>query len=206
MSGRDRADACNVTWVTPRHVIVAGLVAAALAGLGIQWSTFHAPVTREWGWLYSSEKWDVVKSSLARRGFDPASVKVVTATTLTNGQQFAIIGGRTNTGRTCLVVARGTAIGATICRISKPIMVFYARDTCTTCSPNGTPMTTLSILGLIRGDVSVTVSEAGHEGGLGGVPAGIGVAFNSNFVSGRERLRARDASGRVLASFSLRHP
>jgi hypothetical protein len=207
MLRRDPADACTVTWITPRHVIVAGLVACALAGLGIQWSTFHPPVTREWGWLYSSEKWDVVKASFARRGFDPDSVKVLTATTLTNGRQFAIISGRTGTGRTCLVVARGTAIGATICRISKPVMVFYARDTCNICAPDGTPMKTLSILGLIRGDVTITVSERGREGGLGGVPAGIGSAFNVTFGSGTERvLRARNATGRVLASFSLRHP
>jgi hypothetical protein len=200
MSRRDLADPSTVTWVTTRHVIVAVVVACALAGLGNAWPTYHAPVTREWEWLYSSAKWDEVKANSARRGFAPYSVHVVTATALANGRQFAIIGGRTSTGRTCLAVARGTAIGAPICRISKPVMVFYASDT------GKAPVKSFSILGLIRSDVTVTVSERGHEGGLGAVPAEIGFAFNSDVVSGSERLRARDAGGRVLANFSLRQP
>ena len=57
----------------------------------------------------------------------------------------------------------------------------------------------------IRGDVTATVSESGRESGLGSVPAGIGFAFNSSFVNGSERIRARNARGRVLASFLLRH-
>jgi hypothetical protein len=201
----DRADATNVTWVTARYVIVAVVAVSALAVLGIAWPTYHAPVTRQWAWLYPSEKWDVVKANSARRGLAPDSVHVVTATTLTNGRQFAIIGGRTATGRSCVAVARGTAVGAAICRISKPVMVFYAPDICTTCSPAGTPMRTLSVLGLIRRGVTVTVIAQGHEGGVGAVPADMGFAFNSNFVGGGERLRARDAGGRVLASFVL-HP
>ena len=114
-----------MAWVTTRGVIAAALLACLLAGLGVVWSTFQTPVTREWGSLYSSQEWDVVQASFARRGFAADSVYVVTATTLADGRQFAIVGGRTSTGRTCLAVARGTALGATICRISKPIMVFY---------------------------------------------------------------------------------
>lgn len=206
MARRDRADGSAVTRVPTRHLILPGILICALIGLGILWSTFHAPlVTGPWGSLYSSSNWDVVKANFARRGFDPESVHVVTAATLTNGQQFAIVGG-TKSGHPCVAVARGTAIGATICRISKPVMVFYASDTCAACSPGGNPVRTLSVLGLIRGDVTVTWADQGHEGGLGGVPAGIGVAFNSSFVSRSERIRARDATGRVVASFLLRQP
>jgi hypothetical protein len=176
-------------------VIVAVVVASGLAVLGIAWPTYDAPVTQPWGWFYSSEKWDEVKANAVRRGFVPDTVHMVTATTLADGRQLAIIGGRTDTGRTCVAVARGTAIGAAICRISKPVMLFYARDT----SPK-----TFSILGLIRSDVTVTVIQGGHEGGVGAVPADIGKVFNTSFGRGSVRLRARDANGRVLASFSLR--
>jgi hypothetical protein len=204
MLRRDRADASAVTWFAPRHLILPAVLVCALAGLGILWSTFNAPVVdAPWAGLYSSEKWDVVKADFSHRGFDSDSVHVVTATTLANGRQFAIIGGMKD-GHACVAVARGTAIATTICRISKPVMVFYAPDTCAPCSPGGPPKKTLSVLGLIRGDVTVTVSAQGHEGGLGGVPAGIGFAFNSSFASGSERIRARDASGRVVASFFLR--
>jgi hypothetical protein len=180
------------------------VVACALAGLGIFWPTYHAPVTQPWGWLYSSEKWDTVKASFARRGFERDSVHVVTATTLANGRQFALLGARKDDGHSCLAVARGTAIGAMICRISKPVMLFSAPDLCAACSPAGTPpMKTLSILGVIRSDVMVTVIQNGHEGGLGAVPADIGFAFNSNFTSSNLRVRARDAGGRVLGTFSV---
>lgn len=178
-----------VARVTARHVIVAGLAGCVLAGLAIVWSTFHAPVTTPWGWLYPAEKWDDVKTSFTRRGFEPGSVHVVTATTVANGRQFALIGARTETGHTCLAVARGTSLGATICRISKPVMVFYARDT-------------RSILALVRGDVTVTMISQGREGGIAAVPTGIGFAFNSSFIHRGDRLRARDAAGRVLANIT----
>ncbi len=183
------ADAGSVNRVTPHHVVVAGFLASVLVGLAILWSTFHVPVDRPWGWLYSAEKWDAVRTSFARRGFQPGSVHVVTATTLADGRQFALIGARTDTGRTCVAVARGTSIGATICRISKPVMVFYARE------PR-------SILALVRGDVTVTMISQGHEGGIAAVPTGIEFAFNSSFIHPGDRLRARDAAGRVLANIT----
>jgi hypothetical protein len=191
-----------VTWVAPRHVIAAVLVACALTVLGIAWPTYHPPVKRQWEWLYSSEKWDVVKANAARRGFAPDSIHVVTATTLSNGGRFAIIGGRTEAGRPCLAVARGVSIGTAICRISKPVMIFSAPDLCAPCSPGKPPTKVVSVLGLIRSDVTVNVVDHGREGGLGAVPADIGFVFNSNFARANVRFRARDASGRVLSDFS----
>jgi hypothetical protein len=193
-----------VARVTARHLIVAGIVASVLAGLAIVWSTFHAPVTAPWGWLYSSKQWDVVKTTFARRGFEPDSVQVVTATRLANGQgqQFAMIGARSSTGHTCLAVARGTAVGATICHIAKPMLVFYARDTCAACSPDGVPMKIRSILGLARGDVTVTAISQGREGGLAVIPTAIGFAFQAGFMRSGDRLRARDAAGRELANIT----
>ena len=155
-----------------------------------------------WG-LYSSEKWDVVATSFAHRGFARDSVRIITATGLANGQAFALIGGRSKAGRTCFAVARGVALGSTICRISKPVIVFFAPDTCAPCSPGGPPLKTRSILALVRGDVTVTMISQGHESGIGVVPAGAGFAFNSSFPRNGDRLRARDAAGRVLASITF---
>jgi hypothetical protein len=155
-----------------------------------------------WG-LYSSAKWDAVAVRFTRRGFVRDSVRIVTAAQLANGQPFALLGARSKAGRTCFAVGRGIVLGATICRISKPLMVFSARDTCAACSPGGPVLKTRSILGLVRSDVTATMISQGRESGLGVVPAGPGFAFNTSFVPGA-RLRARDASGRVLASITFR--
>jgi hypothetical protein len=198
---RGPADGRTVTSVTPRHVIVAVFLGGILVALAVVWSTFHAPVDRPWGWLYSSKQWNVVNAAFARRGFETSSVDVVTATMLANGQQFALLGARSNTGHSCVAVARGTAIGAPICRMSKPIVVFYARDTCSPCA-TGLPAKSLSVIGLIRGDVTVTSISQGRESGMSVIPSGIGFAFNSSFVRRGDRLRARNAAGDVLATIT----
>jgi hypothetical protein len=197
-----RADAGSVTWVTPRHVLLAGVLAGVLVGLAVLWSTFHVPVDRPWGWLYSAKEWNAVQRTFARRGFEADSVDVVTAIPLANGQQFAMISARSSDGRTCLAVARGTSLGATICHVSKPLLVFYARDTCAACAPSGPPLETRSILGLARGDVTVTIVSQGREGGMAPISTPIGFAFQGGFIHSGDRLRARDARGRVLASVS----
>lgn len=153
-----------------------------------------------WG-LYSSHDWDTITTTFARRGFARHAVHVVTGTQLANGQSFAVIGSHTNAGRTCFAVARGVALGRTICRISKPVTVFFAADKCAACAPGGTSTNSHSILALVRADVTVTMISHGHESGVEVVPAGTGFAFNSSFGAG-DRLKARDASGRVLAGVS----
>jgi hypothetical protein len=156
-----------------------------------------------WG-LYSAAKWDVVATTFARRGFARDSVRIVTGTRLANGQAFALIGASSNSGGSCFAVARGTLLRATICRIVKPLTVFSAPDTCAACSPAGPALKTRSILALVRGDVTVKMISRGHASGIGVVPAGDGFAFNSSFVHSGDRLQARDASGRVLATVTFR--
>ena len=165
-------------------------------------SSSSTKTSASWG-LYSSAKWDVMAASFARRSFVRESVHVVTGTRLANGQPFVLIGGRSHTGRTCFVVARGMVLGATICRISQPVIVFSAPDRCAACSPAGPPLKTRSILVLVRRDVTVTMISQRHEGGVGVVPAGPGFAFNSSFIRPGDRLRARDAAGRLLASIHV---
>jgi hypothetical protein len=190
--------------VAPRAWTILALgavVIAAVGGFAVSQgrSSSSIKVTAHWG-LYSPAKWDAVTAGFARRGFARDSVRIVTASRLANGQSFALLGARSNMGRTCFAVARGIVLGATICRISKPLMVFSAPDTCAPCSP---ALKTRSILGLVRSDVTATMISEGHESGLGVVPAGPGFAFNTSPVRPDDRLRARDASGRVLASITL---
>jgi len=155
-----------------------------------------------WG-LYSAAKWDAVATTFERRGFARDSVRIVTGTRLANGQPFALIGARSNSGRTCFAVGRGTVLGATICRTSKPLTVFSEPDACAACSPGRPALKTRTILALVRGDVTVKMFSHGHESGIGVVPAGAGYAFNSSFVRTGERLRARNASGHLLASITF---
>jgi hypothetical protein len=193
--------------VTPRAWKILALGAAAIAASG----GFAATAGRSspskpsasWG-LYSSEKWDVLAASFSHRGFARDSVRIVTAARLANGQAFALIGGLSNSGRTCFAVARGVELGSTICRISEPVIVFSAPDTCTPCSPGGPPLKTRSILALARGDVTVKMISQGHESGIGVVPAGAGFAFNWSPLRNGDRLQARGTTGRVLASITFR--
>lgn len=193
--------------VTPRAWKILALGVVAIAGIGgfVATEGRSSSATKtpaNWG-LYSSTQWDEMTASFARRGFARDSVRMVTATKLANGQPFALIRGRSNAGRTCFAVVRGGAIGDTICRISKPLTVFYAPDKCVACSPGGPSTNTNAILALVRGDVTVTSIHEGRESGIAVVPAGTGFAFNSSFGPGSVRLRGRDAGGRVLASISL---
>jgi hypothetical protein len=194
--------------VTPRawKTLALGAVVIAAAGgyavsQGRSSSSMKAPA--HWG-LYSSAKWDAVSASFARRGFARDSVRIVTAARLANGQPFVLLGARSHSGHTCFAVGRGIVLGATICRISKPLMVFSAPDTCAACSPDGPALKTLSILGLVRSGVTATMISQRHEAGLGVVPAGPGFAFNTSAVRSGDRLRARNAAGRVLASITFR--
>ena len=193
--------------MTPRAwkllVLGAVVVAAAAAFAAAQGrSSSSIKHSAHWG-LYSAAQWNAVSVSFARRGFSRDSVRIVTGTRLENGQPFALIGVRSNAGRTCFAVGRGTVLGATICRTSKPLMVFSALDTCAACSPGGPALKTRTILGLIRADVTATMISQGREAGLGVVPARPGSAFNLSPVRPGDRLRARDASGRVLVSITF---
>lgn len=187
-------------------ILTAGLLAIGAAAFAATQSG-SASSTRSpasWG-LYSAADWNRLAARFARRGFAPGSVRVVTGTALQNGRPFALVGARTRSGAICFAVARGAALGETICRLSKPVTLFEAPDTCAACAPRARPLKTLELLGLVRSDVTVTMTLQGRESGLGVVPAGPGFAFNIGARNG-DRLRARDASGRTLAAVRFRIP
>ncbi len=160
-----------------------------------------------WG-LYSNANWDVVAAEFEQRGFNRASVHVVTGTKLMGtGQSFALLGARSDSGRDCFVVVRGTTLGSTTCDVSRPLLVFIERDLCASCAPGRTPVKTLTILGLVRHDVSTVTLTAHGESGLGISPAGGGTyAFNFSAARNNSLLRARGTGTSILAAIRLRLP
>jgi hypothetical protein len=190
-------------WKTLVVGLVGVLVVAAVGAFAARQGRSSSPPRRsaDWG-LYTATRWNAVTASFSRRGFLSDSVRVVTGTRLANGQPFALIGAHTQSGRTCFAAARGTQVGPTTCRLSKPLVAFSAPDTCAPCAPAGPPLKTHTIVGLVRRDVTATIISQRHESGLGVVPAGRDFAFNASFVRPGDRLRARDAAGHPLASIT----
>ncbi len=194
-------------------IVVLGVALIASAGAGsllLSRSAPNATITASphWG-LYTPTSWNIVATKFEQRGFTGASIHVVTGTKLVStGQPFAILGARSGSGRNCFAVARGTALGVTICNVSKPLVVFAARDLCAQCSPGRSPLKTLTILSLVRRDVSsVTMIDRGHEFGVIISPAGGGTyAFNSGTALNHAVLRARGKGASILAQVPVRLP
>jgi hypothetical protein len=201
--------------VANRAWIVAALGVALIASTGagsllLSRKAPNATITAvpHWG-LYSPTTWNVVATKFEQRGFSGASVHVVTGTKLAGtGKSFAILGARSGSGRNCFAVARGTTLGATICTVSKPLVVFAARDLCVACAPGRSPLKTLTILSLVRRDVtSVTMIDRGHESGVVISPAGGGTyAFNSGAALNNAVLRARGKGASILAQVPVHLP
>jgi hypothetical protein len=199
--------------VTRRAWILAALGLLAIAGTGAfaaasGHSTPNLTPLPHWG-LYSDATWDVVATKLERRGFSRASVHLATGTKLMGtGQPFALLGARSDSGRNCFAVARGTALGPTFCHVSKPLVVFTEPDLCAACSPGRSPLKTLTVLSLVRHDVSsVTMVAGGRESGLGISPVdGGNYAFNAGATRNDTVIRARGTGQSILAEIRLRLP
>jgi hypothetical protein len=185
----------------------------ALAGTGV-FAVTNGHSTRtvtppiHWG-LYSNATWDEVAAQFEQHGFNRASVHVVTGTKLMGtAEPFALLGARSDSGRDCFAVVRGTTVGSTTCHVSKPLLVFTERDLCASCAPGRTPVKSLTILGLVRHDVStVTLTAHGDESGLGISPAEGGIhAFNLSAARNNSLLRARGTGTSILAAIRLRLP
>jgi hypothetical protein len=184
-------------------VIVRGGITIALASP--QHAPPEIPLAPHWG-LYSDASWKTIATRFEQRGFAQGSVRIVTGTSLIrNHESFALLSARSKSGRTCFVVVRGTAMGAMICQVSKPLLVFRARDVCIACSPQGQPpLKALTILVLVRHDVSSVQAIDGTTKSFQPlVPAGEGdSAFNGG---GRYDtiLRARSKTNAILAVVRL---
>jgi hypothetical protein len=185
-------------------VIVRGGITVALASPQYDPSSTirRAP---HWG-LFSDASWNTVATRFEQRGFARGSVRIVTGTALMrNRESFARPTARSKSGRTCFVVVRGTSMGATICQVSKPLLVFAARDLCAACSPGQSPLETPTMLVLVRHDVSsVETVESTGKSFMPLLPAGEGnSAFNVSGVRYGTILRARGKTNSILAELRL---
>jgi hypothetical protein len=186
-------------------VIVRGGITVALASPQHGGSS-EIRLAPHWG-LFSDASWNTVATRFERRGFVRGSVRIVTGTSLMrNRESFVLLSARSKSGRTCFVVVRGTSMGATICQISKPLLIFSARDLCVACSPKGQPpLKALTMLVLTRRDVSsVQEINGGHRYFVGLVGAGDGSsAFNASGMRYGTILRARSKTNSILAALRL---
>ena len=200
-----------MTWLH-RRALLSSVAAVAISRGGFtvalaspQHAPAEIPLAPHWG-LFSDANWKTVATRFEQRGFAQGSVRIVTATSLMrNDESFALLSARSKSGRTCFAVVRSTALGATICQISKPLLIFGARDLCAACSPKGQPpVKTMAILVLARRDVtSVQAIEGTNKSFQPLVPAGEGdSAFNGGGRYGTI-LRARSKTNAILAVVRL---
>jgi hypothetical protein len=143
-----------------------------------------------WG-LFSPAQWQTVSGRLARRGFEPASIRVVGGMLLPQDRPFVFVAGTTG-GRLCVVPVRGVHLGPTTCHAGKALVLFRS------------PGTMRGVLGLVgRGVVGLSATD--REGRVIGLPlirVG-GMLTFADDVTDAVSLRAYRADGRVLARIDL---
>jgi hypothetical protein len=195
-------------WILIALGIVAGIATAgAFARVGRPW-VMSKPLPG-WG-VFTPAEWNTVARGAERRGFDAASIRLVGVTDTTNGRPFGLLAGRSGTGATCVVPVRGTTLGATICKVSKPLVVFTAPQTWKEAAIPGVPAHVVhatAVLGIARHDVAgIVVEDEQHRpSGMGLVQTGRLTTFAGGFRS-LASLRAFDAKNRTLARLVLRAP
>jgi hypothetical protein len=160
-----------------------------------------------WG-LYTDADWTKLQTALAVDHFVPASLEIVTGTSLErNHQPFAILRARTTTGRPCFAVVAGMAVERVICRLTVPLMTFTKIDSCAACAPGkDKPLQTLTLLALVRRDVqAVTSTSNGRVVNVGVVPVGDGEsAFNVSGFRKGTTLKALASTNAILSEIRLR--
>jgi hypothetical protein len=193
-------------------LVVGALLSASLGGFVLfdrgQASVFKPLAS---GGVFSSSVWETVKQRLAQRGFSAASIRVLTsAGDSQRGKALTLLGASRPSGANCFIVARGTTLGASICRLAKPVTVFTARDQFSQLGAAGqrhsVPAT--DAIGLIRRDVASVAMSWKISGRLSlqGLPlfdvAGVR-AFGFSFRGTSGTLLERDAQGKTVSRLDL---
>jgi hypothetical protein len=193
-------------------LVVGVLLAASLGGFVLldrgQASGFKPLAS---GGVFTPAVWERVKQRVARRGFDPASIHVLTsAGGPQGGKTLTLLGASRPSGAHCFIVARGTTLDASICRLAKPVTVFTARDQFYEIGATGQghsfPAT--DAIGLIRRDVASVVMRWKISGrpNVQGLPlfdVSGGRAFGFAFRGTSGTLLVRDAHGKTVSRLDL---
>jgi hypothetical protein len=163
------------------------------------------------GGMFTPAVWETVQQRVAQRGFTAASVRVLTsAGDPQSGKAVTLLGASRPSGANCFILARGNTLGASICRLAKPVTVFTARDhfyeTGAAGQRHSFPAT--NVIGLVRRDVaSVVVTwKLSGQPNVQGLPlfdvAGVR-AFGFSFRGTAGTLMQRDAHGKTVSRVDL---
>jgi hypothetical protein len=114
-------------------------------------------------------------------------------------------------GAKCFILARGTTLGASICRLAKPVTIFTARDRFYETGPAGQPRSfpATDAIGLVRRDVASVAMSWKMLGrpNVQGLPlfdvSGVR-AFGFSFRGTSGTFIARDAHGETVSRLNLR--
>jgi hypothetical protein len=145
--------------------------------------------------MFPPAQWQALRTHAAGRGFAPGTLHVVAAASKHDGTPIAILAGR-NASRSCFLPAYGRTLGATICTLKKPLILFAFRDRF-----GGHPA--VDVLGLARRSVPSVVQEFTIDGKpwksgvvLMRVPGAF--AFGGGSAGTQATFVGRSATGRVL--------
>jgi hypothetical protein len=184
-------------------ILAAVLTAGAFARAG---RPDFTPSKPEPGWgVFTPAQWKTVALGIERRGFDAASIRLVNVTDTADHRPFGLVAGTSSAGTTCVTPVTGTTLGATVCKLTKPLVVFTAPQTWNEGSPAHVVHAT-AVLGIARHDVSgIVAGESGRQAGMFLIRAGRLGTFASGFRN-MSSLRAFNVKNRTLARLVFRAP
>ena len=193
-------------WILLALGLMAGVVTAGAFARAGRPAFTQAKPQPGWG-VFTAGQWKTVSDRFAQRGLDAASIRLVGATDITGHRPFGLVAGRSRTGATCITPVKGTALGATICRLTKPLVLFTAPETWRDAAVAGTPAHVVhatAVLGIARHDVAGVVAEGeqNYHTGLSLIETGRLTTFAGAFRS-VSSLRAYDAKNHTLARLVL---
>jgi hypothetical protein len=192
-------------WIFAALGVVAAVVTAgAFARAG---QPDFAPSKPQPGWgVFTPAQWKMVSLRIERRGFDAASIRLVNVTDTTRHRPFGLVAGRSSAGTTCVTPVTGTTLGATVCKLSKPLVVFTAPQTWNEGTPRHVVRAT-AVLGIARHDVAgiVVRDNLDRPTGMPLIQTGKLTTFAAGFRN-MSSLRAFDAKNRTLARLVLQAP
>jgi hypothetical protein len=191
---------------------VGAVAAASLGGFVLTRDSSSAPFEAlpSWG-FFTPAQWKSVSGRIEARGFTASSIHVVEGLMQHYTRPLALVAATSARGRTCFVPVEGVTLRPTICRLTKPVVLFTARDTWLPPPVNGRPALPIPItdvLGVARRDVAGISLEQFSAGrrlvqGLS-LTEGAGMLTFAGGYDNASVLRARNARGEVL--FQLAFP
>jgi hypothetical protein len=197
-SGAEASLVTRRAWIL---LAVGALLAASVGGFVVAKRGSSAPfkASASWG-VFTAAQWAVVTEGVERRGFSASGIHVVEAAGVARRRPFALVAATAADGRTCFVPVRGVALGSTVCRSAKPVVIWMEPA-----HWHGVPVT--NVLGLARRDVTGLTVDQLLDGRhtVQGLPliAGSGLSTFAGGFTHLSVLRARNAQNRVLFRLSF---